>query len=413
MMDNYRLNLQKYSYFFLGLSSTMTIISIGGMSLFYWGIIIVLVDLAISRRITLRLDDVILYWIATLIISCVIGLTVTKLPSGFQRASITGTVALLLIGIIYLSSDSKDSVKALFQGFSLSCKIQLFWCILQFVLYQGAGVDLNYLLFDRVLRMNTGGITVNEGNAIITGLATHRGNLTFVLLWLFCSNDSYLIRATIVGVAVLSRNTTAVVGLIICIMLLLFIRIKSNKAGTIKRLLEVLVLIICIGAMFIVLKTQIMQYVDVFFMKFSDVFSNKYDNSSVVHANYYRKLIYILKNESIIQFIFGSGTGTSGYFYSKWINQYTWMDSWVVESDYINVILNVGIVGLMAEYAIILRDIRIFKQQKYNRYIALLLATLVAGVFYNVLFTWVLMIILWMKYFVKYSVLLKGGEIEK
>lgn len=404
-MDNYRLNLQKHSYYFLGLSSTMTIISIGGMSLFYWGIIIVLVDLAISRRITLRLDDVILYWIATLIISCVIGLTVTKLPSGFQRASITGTVALLLIGIIYLSSDSKDSVKALFQGFSLSCKIQLFWCILQFVLYQGAGVDLNYLLFDRILRMNTGGITVDEGNAIITGLATHRGNLTFILLWLFCSNDSYLIRAIIVGVAVLSRNTTAVVGLIICIMLLLFIRIKSNKAGTIKRLLEVLVLIIGIGAMFIVLKTQIMQYVDVFFMKFSDVFSNKYDNSSVVHANYYRKLIYILKNESIIQFIFGSGTGTSGYFYSKWINQYTWMDSWVVESDYINVILNVGIVGLVAEYAIILRDIRIFKQQKYNRYIALLLATLVAGVFYNVLFTWVLMIILWMKYFVKYSVL--------
>ena len=61
----------------------------------------------------------------------------------------------------------------------------------------------------------------------------------------------------------------------------------------------------------------------------------------------------VVKNSSIIQFLFGYGTGNSGYTMSNLYGQYVDLKSWVVETDVMNQIYSNGIIGFILYLSLI------------------------------------------------------------
>ena len=68
------------------------------------------------------------------------------------------------------------------------------------------------------------------------------------------------------------------------------------------------------------------------------------------------------------------------------------MESWVVESDYINILLSQGIVGLTLWGYILGKIISISRKYKYFENIAFVLISAFVGIMYNIQFTWFIVI---------------------
>ena len=127
-------------------------------------------------------------------------------------------------------------------------------------------------------------------------------------------------------------------------------------------------------------------------MRIADSTSNKADNSSVVHFLYYRNLIPIIQNESVIHLLFGTGFGTSGLHYTLFNGQYSNMSSWVVESDLINIFLNQGIIGFLLWGYLLARIVYLSKKYRYWKNIAFVICISLVGVLYNIQFTWFIIV---------------------
>ena len=154
-----------------------------------------------------------------------------------------------------------------------------------------------------------------------------------------------------------------------------------------------LLLIIClIGTAVFLEKDRILELGQYIIQRIADSTSNKYDNSSVVHYLYYRNFGTIIKNENIINFLFGTGFGTSGQHYTWFNNQYSNLSSWVVENDYINIFLNQGFFGFFAWIYFELRIIFVSKKVKNLENIGLIITALFIGLFYNIQFNWFILV---------------------
>ena len=117
-----------------------------------------------------------------------------------------------------------------------------------------------------------------------------------------------------------------------------------------------------------------------------------YDGGSAnAHIRYFTAYPNVVKNGSVIQFLFGYGTGNSGYTMSKLYGQYADLKSWVVETDIMNQIYSNGIIGFILYYSFLLYiAIRGYKLNR--KYFILMISIILAGITYNIQFDWVLFI---------------------
>ena len=115
------------------------------------------------------------------------------------------------------------------------------------------------------------------------------------------------------------------------------------------------------------------------------------DASTMAHMSYYTSLPEIYSHFSILEKLFGWGIGRSGNVFTEYYGLYKTIGDWSIESDPMNFLYSLGIIGMFLFYLFLI--ITIVKGSKIDKkataFIAILL---VCGFFYAVQYIWVVMV---------------------
>ena len=166
----------------------------------------------------------------------------------------------------------------------------------------------------------------------------------------------------------------------------------ENRANKIQRkqfisALACIFMVILFAAFF---NKEIAEIINYVIVRISDATTNKADNSSVVHFLYYKNMPAIISNMDFIHILFGTGMGTSGQHYTWFNGQYANLGAWVVESDYIDILLSQGIIGFIVNAYLLIRIIVLSKKYKYWENIAFIIVIAFVGIMYNIQFNWII-----------------------
>lgn len=381
-------------FLLLGIFSTIQLLLFAGVTIFNILLILTSVVGVLIRRHHLKFDK----YFLLLVLSCLLTFFLSfnsTITNGFKKAAIIEGVLYLFLSCIYLLMNTEYLyAEKLIRGFKISCNLTLFWSIMQLTFYYIFHIDINTFVFSNLLKISGARSDYFAGNLIPSGFFYHRATLIPIFIYLiFSTSNPYILVLTLL-VGFLTRSTALIMGLVLAVVfkIVLFYReFLFRKINKRKFLFFLLVIIIAFLGI-IIFRVKVMELVGYVLMRISDATSNKADNSSVVHFLYYKSLIPIIKTMNIANFFFGTGVGTSGQHYVLFNGQYASMESWVVESDYINIFLNQGLIGLLLWIYLLIRIVYLSYKSKFWNNIAFITTIAFVGVMYNIQFTWFIVI---------------------
>lgn len=388
-MQNLKFSIKENLIFLLGLFSTIQLLSIAGITVFNLVLIAVGVVFFFQKKIKLNKYSI-AFFIAT-IITIVLAINNNDLSDDFRIGAITGGVLRILVLCVYSLLDEKLAL-VYTRGFKISCILALIWSYLQEIVYVLTNLDLNNAIFGGLLGINGANSLGAGGEFVPTGFFTHRGTLLPILLFLFFSTSNIYFMLIIVLLAALTRATALILGLMVAIGLRVAVYKFENKTNKIQRkqFIAVLAGIFMVISLAVFFNKNIAEIINYVIVRISDATTNKADNSSVVHFLYYKNLPAIISNMDFLHILFGTGMGTSGQHYTWFNGQYANMGAWVVESDYIDILLSQGIIGFMVNAYLLIRIIVLSKKYKYWENIAFIIVIAFVGIMYNLQFNWVI-----------------------
>ena len=385
--------------FVLGLCSTWQIVKLGSFALFTLLLLAAMLYFLLSRKPVLRRDWML--W-AMLILYTVTALLspVRSIRSDYKSVAVMAYIQWLAALILcqYASqSKTMDGTGAFLRGFDWSCYVQIAWCIAQLLLYKLFEIDLNRLVFGQLLGSQETVSHYREGVLSPSGLHWHAANMVPILVFTFFRNKNLAVKLICIAVAYFTKQATAMIAIFLCVgceLLVVAKRMLFDHHGKLKRknaILGLTVLGICVllGSAILPKIESMLSYLMTRMM--NAVNFNVEDLSSATHLSYYTSIPYIYARIPVSQILFGAGMNTSGYYFSQFFLQYT-DQTWVLESDFANLLLSTGILGTVAHYLFIFATVRrMHKNDKEERQSWALLVLIVCGVFYNNQFNWVLL----------------------
>lgn len=382
-------------FYILGVITTIQLLSFSGITVFNIILILVAICPFLLGNKKIKVDKIFILSIVATLITILLSLNSTFLTTGFRKTAIVSGIIYLIICVVYLLMNTMPKYAGeLVKGFKVSCALTLGWCCLQLILYYLAKLDLNTVVFSKVFRITDARSDYLNGSLIPSGFFYHRAVLVPSLLFLFFSTNNLYVLLLIIVIGCLTRSTALIMGLFLATVFKFWIsnsRRLYQKTSKKKIIIALSIIIVSIVGG-IIYSSQIVEIVKYVFERLSDVNTNKADNSSVVHFLYYKNLIPIMRKMDIKSILFGTGFSTSGLHYTKFNGQYFDMESWVVESDYINILLSQGVAGLTLWGYILGKIISISRKYKYFENIAFVLINAFVGIMYNIQFTWFIVI---------------------
>ncbi len=309
----------------------------------------------------------------------------------------TQIITLAVMVCIYLCISNinilpKSSLMYFISGLKLSCIIHIIWCILQLVLYNVCDIDINKLIFADTLHMVENASSYKNGRLSITGFCWHPSNLIPVLIIANLMFNKWYIWAVSFFIVIYAHSGTALLGLLFVFILMIPLNFNKIVLKIAKKPVYIFSIIAFVTAgIVIVMKSDLhITLYDKYIELYNRVFGEQ-DMSTTVHMRYYTMLPFIWGNASIIEILFGYGLGCSGVLFSKYCNQYTELGAWVVESDPMNFMYSVGLLGFIAFYLWLIHIIYI-SRRKDKRYLVLFLSLIFCGITYNVQYQWLIMV---------------------
>lgn len=385
--------------YMFALFSTMPLISIKGYTLYIILLyFIILFVCFFSKKLKLiKIDKIFIIYYISMIITTV-GSFFSEVGDDWKVYSIKATINIgcIILIISFLCTQEKYSLtNVFFKGLKMSVKIQIIWCIIQILLYKTMGIDINNLIFVQLLKTTDQASQFKNGTLVCSGLCENAGNLVVILILYFLFNKDLFHKLICIIITFLSGNSTAEIAILICIVLELGFmftqRVKSNKLKLNNSKVISYIVFIGIALLFILIYHNII--FDQFNLLISRIMAfndNLQGNSSRVHFLYYSRFSQIFINLSVFKKLFGYGINCSGYPFSYYYNQYV-NSVWCVESDYINIILGQGLIGVITYFIWYIQTV--FRAAKVNfKYEILFISIAIAGIFYNVQYLWVIML---------------------
>ena len=265
------------------------------------------------------------------------------------------------------------------------------WMLCQFVFYHVVNVDLNDILFNRMLHFTENATFIREFVYYPSGLTHHSAVLAPLFVLALALFENRIIKLIIIFCAMICGNTTALFGVLFYyfIYIAYYLLVKMHFKVNIEYVC-IFCLIVFVG--FIVLWKSGMYHkiFDKIAFIHARIFSGA-DASAGAHKRYYTSYPQVLKISSPIQVFLGYGNGCSGYPISALFGQYASMKNWATESDIMNILLSRGILGFTVYYLFLFSIL--FKGYHLNfKYVAFMFAVLCEGITYNVQFEYVFMI---------------------
>ena len=385
-------NRKRNAIYFVGIFTNIHLLSVFGMTFFNITLMIAALTGLLKNGKHMKIDAFFLLSIMTCIITTIISYVDNSLGCEYRNVAIKGGGLYCLVLILYLiMNTSCSNAVSLLKGFDISCKITLLWCVLQLGGYYIFHVDLNTFVFNNLLGVNNASGDYFNGALIPSGFYCHRAVLIPCFIYLAFSVTNPYLLTLMIFITCLTRSTALIMGIMFSLFLRgLILSGKSFSKRKMKRKTLITDLTIMLLAIFavVIFKNKIDDLITYIIMRIMDSSSNKADNSSVVHFLYYKNLNAIYKKLNIFNLLFGTGFGTSGQHYTWFNGQYSDMGAWVVESDYINILLNQGIVGLGLWSYWVYKIVNSSIKYKYWENIAFVLVVMLVGIMYNIQFMW-------------------------
>lgn len=391
----------KTLFFFLGLFSSIAIIRInlGFIRLTPYNFILYIIAgrtilYGFKNKVLLRKDYNFFLLLLCLTFSCIINL---NLPNTWINANLTMTVNYLILGIVLLLNKNDFFLKnkdAYVKGLWISSWVQLVWGTAQFLLYRLNGQSLNQLLFADILHIEGTNYTMQYlGLQRITGLhwecAYYALSLTIGMI---LASRRWQKILFLVGI-LLSTSRTGVLTALFAIFIAGILDFKKNKSKIKNRLnLRTISIYSAFTVLFIMICVNYgtLMYDNIIgnLQRFQNLDN---DSSALVHMWYYEYLPDILFNKfDIIHFLFGVGSGSSGYMYSRYYAIYSTVNAWTIENEFANQLVGNGIIGAIATYTWIIKRIRSCENDNYK---ALIFSIVIGGITYSYLVNWVWMVV--------------------
>ena len=362
-------------------------------------VIFIIIQIGLQKKIIIMKDKLIISLFVSWIISTLYSF-VSDIPTSYKMNSAIAIIYLIptFFSISYCLGDMKNKyfVEKIKKIIVISCSIQLIWCLLQFILYNFANIDLNQVIFSDILHVMENPSSYKFGVYNPSGMCWHPAFMAPIVIIAFSISESYIIKILAIVDSIICNNATALIGISICLIVSIIISIiefvkKSQKKTQKKIILWILVMIIIFVPLIIHYNVF-----DIIQTKIVDIYQRSAGlvndgGSANAHIRYYTAFPEIVKKENIGKLLLGYGTSNSGFPISKILGQYTNLESWSVESDVMNQLYSNGIIGFLLFYGFLLYiAIKGFKIDK--RYFIVMVGLILSGITYNIQFNWVIFI---------------------
>lgn len=409
---NRKNRIENSMFYLLGVFSTMQIVTLLGNTVFMLLVYAMCIYLVVSKGQIYILDKLVIVYTLVIVLTTVYNVAMNVISKPYQGKAISSLINVVAIIVVYIYGSNKDNISCFLKGFELSCKIQLVWCILQFVFHKFLDIPLNTVVFNEWLPMSEQTVQLRNGEYVCTGLHWHASNMIIILAYLYLFSKSWLVKVLSIFIVIQTSNTTAMIALVFCFVCEIVVVIyRLSKRWLVKINLEkkVIVLMIVLGGILIgkEIVPTIVEMIDAYVYRFTALSGELQGGnddvgiSSMVHLSYYLNLPDMLSNSSIVNVLIGYGLSCSGYLYSELYGQYKEL-VWVIESDIINNIINLGIVGFTIFTLLMGRILFYIKKIGMNyKYCIFILSIFICGITYNVQQLWVFVLILMLYAYVR------------
>ena len=390
-----KINLLSIYMFIFGLLSTNYFLMIGGKSfVFFFEIGTICIMLTFHSKIKIKsIDKVYVLMIVLSLFTLISNLLYTNYTDQWKWQAlaffIIGVVAFFFYVIVY--ENKIEYIYAFWKGFKISIFIQVIYGYLQYIASFLGDIDLNELLFRKITPHEGSLSHFYYGELVPSGFSWHPGTYAPLLVigyWIF--NDKIIIKLLIIGIAVLTKSSTCVLGILTCVIIDFVYANQLTKKKILRCFLIVLI------SIFIIISTKIgnelVTEVEKLFNRIttSATVSASYDMSSYYHKRYYTGVFKIAENANVIQLFFGCGDGCSGYPFVKIFGQYKDNAPWAIESQIMSDLISKGLLGFGTLYYWI-ANIAIKGRKIDRRYMACIIALMVESITYNIAFVWVIL----------------------
>lgn len=386
----------------LAFSSPLGIIQTSGYSIFFLMCLITIICLVVFRG-TIKIDNLFFLFILLLFVTTIYA-HINPINSAWTNRATKGFISMVLIAFVYFlmngDTHKTELISAFRKGIGWIINVNIFWAVLQVIMYKLKTVDINTIIFVDNLHVAEIGSKFYKGTTLVaSGLHWHPANLAPLLVLGLLLNEKVWYKAIIIAVTLLTFSSTAILGVGVCLFLEILFNSHSSltthnyRTITKKNLIGFFIgFLFLIVVLIILIKTgftsQLADVTESVTAKFN---LTSTDASANAHMDYYRYLPTILNNTPILKTIFGYGYGCSGYAYSMLLGQYTYLDTWAVESDVVNNVLGMGILNSFLLYTWI-AFIGIKGAKLNYKYLIFIIVVIIQGVTYNIQFDWVILL---------------------
>ena len=320
-------------------------------------------------------------------------------PAIWKEGQTTGLLWEVCFGaffLLYHRTERKHLVRYYIKGVYISSVIQIFWCLAQYAYYMKEKASLNAWFFGQILHMK--GFNGNFGDDILrgingialTGFCWHPSNMAPLVCIAFLFSHSLWVKLVAVMVAAMCGNRTALVGVAICAVgEMLCWCWKNRKYMKVTQLYVGIAVSVLLAVVLycVVYESALIERVMATLNFYIEKTVN-HEKKFSAHIQYWTCFLQEMEVVNIWQFLYGLGVGCSGYIASTLFHMYPG-EKWVMECDYLNIFWNFGLAGFLLRYIWYGNEaVKAVRNQK--KLWIFFMAIAVMGVFYNVLYNWMI-----------------------
>lgn len=272
------------------------------------------------------------------------------------------------LALLYWGSSHKKEYEHYFQrALLITCRLQCFWGILQFVCWSLWRLDINSVLFNDVFNGIFGTdwtVFTYENQTLsirLSGLTCDGAYLNVFLIIGFLIERSKLMKGWMALVVLLSMSRT---GMVVLFLMMILDVVLRHKRITMKEIGRIFICIVVTGFLFIWLYNNVdsIHYqINYALDRFKNIFSSNSYESTSVHKNYLLFLLpmfFTMLNP--VQYLIGAGPRTAVTTYIEFAKSHNlvyvrnYAHSLAIECDVADLLVGNGLIGFSCYYVILM-----------------------------------------------------------
>ncbi len=385
-----------------GFFAPAPIISFFSITAYVWFLMIVLLSILLysfkyKLIISRKFDKIYLLYVMAVVVSTVI--CARRMEKDWKIDLVTLSIQFLAVLIIYVFLDGINDSKlpmAFVKGVYVSAVVQMIWGYLQIFFYF-IHIDLNSLIFEKILHMYTGEASqISETWGIkVSAFCWNAGNFAPLMIFGYVFSKNIYLKLMFICISIVSGSRTLMIGMIICICTKLIRKLFVREKLSYRKCIILSTIIILMISFCLINSDMVIDKIEKSANLLNVIKNYSTEGSTNTHARYLLEVGNITEKNDLLSNLFGYGPGCSGYAFVKWFDFYSNIGKWSIECDYINCLWNYGYIGAILYYIWLLKNMIKCKKIDSN-YIILFITFLIMGFMYNITFNWVLLLYIMM-----------------